>query len=164
MKRKRRKGKRKKKKEKERKGSRFGSETPSVSFPLPCLGVFSLYQSPPWVATASAAVAATISATATATAPTSPPPPPLHRFHRFGSFVEPALYGSEHLENETLKLALSHQICSEWSSARASERNGARQRSEQCGASEPVGGASERVSGRASGLVLSFRLILLIIV
>ena len=36
----------------------------------------------------------------------------------------------------------------------ASERSGAREQSEYCGASERVSGASERVNGRASGSVL----------
>ena len=38
---------------------------------------------------------------------------------------------------------------------RANERSGARKRSEQCGASELVSGVSERVSGQASGPVLT---------
>ena len=39
----------------------------------------------------------------------------------------------------------------------ASERSGARERSEQCGASERVSGASERANGQASGPVLTSR-------
>ena len=36
------------------------------------------------------------------------------------------------------------------------ERSGAREQSEQCGASERVSGASERANGQASGSVLTF--------
>ena len=46
---------------------------------------------------------------------------------------------------------------SEWASERTNERSGARERSEQCGASEWVSGASERASGRANGPVLTSR-------
>ena len=42
----------------------------------------------------------------------------------------------------------------EWASERTSERSGARERSEQCGASKWVSSASERASGWANGLVL----------
>ena len=45
-----------------------------------------------------------------------------------------------------------------WARERANERSGARERSEQCGASEWVSGASERASGRANGPVLTSRL------
>ena len=48
----------------------------------------------------------------------------------------------------------------EWASERTNERSGARERSEQCGASAWVSGASERANGGANGPVLDFIVIL----
>ena len=61
-----------------------------------------------------------------------------------------------HLENWT-KIFHSHTSsgASDRASERTNERSGAREQSEQCGASERVSGASEQASGRASVPVLT---------
>ena len=49
---------------------------------------------------------------------------------------------------------LPHELRNEWASERTNERSGARERSEQCGASEWVSGASERANGGWYGPVI----------
>ena len=72
-----------------------------------------------------------------------------------------AHYGSEQLEKPDINIPLSNELGGGWASERTKERSGARERSEQCGASEWVRGSvavtnessieSERFSFRFRG-------------
>ena len=70
----------------------------------------------------------------------------------------PMHYGTEQPDCGTLKSRFPTSLgVSERASEQMSERSGARERSEQCGASKRVSSASERANGQASGPVLTSR-------